>query len=536
MTPLLRWPCCKVQSFVGVAFGRTHARSTGYIDTTLSPVPWGLMTRRSLSSGVCCGWQTSRLFGQVEPLERLQLVVASQTSLEPRRLELASNGLLVVPSAKRMVHSLRDMGYEFSAAVADLIDNSIEAKATTVRVSVEWEGASSYVLIADNGQGMRPDELQEAVRFGSERDYDETDLGKFGLGLKTASLSQCLRVTVATRWNPNRADVLAYCWDVKHIETTNRWEVLSVKASDLPTQARLHLKEAPGTVVIWERLDRLLDYKNPDGDPARKQLLAMTRELEEHVATVFHRFLSGEVRGKRLAIYVNDNKVEPWDPFARNEPHTKKLDARAFRLEGSNGKGDVVVEPYVLPSQALFTSPEAFNRASGTKKWNAQQGFYIYRADRLIQSGGWSGLRATDEHRKLSRIAISFNPKLDNEFKINVPKMRVLLPAAIREEIDRFTRPAVKLAEEQYRKGRPTPPSPPASPPLTLASSTTAPALAPKEEEVAPPTPTLPRATKRVATRQELDLVAGLLIKVAHPDEVQAIENVIVRARPLTEG
>lgn len=453
------------------------------------------------------------------------------------------NGMIVVPSAKRMVRSLRDMGYEFSTAIADLIDNSIEAKASTIRVSVEWKGASSYVLIADNGEGMRPDQLQEAVRFGSERDYDDADLGKFGLGLKTASLSQCLRVTVATRCNPNRADILAYCWDVEHIAATNRWEVLSVKASDLPTAARSHLKETPGTVVIWERLDRLLDYKNPDGEPARKQLLSMARELEDHAAMVFHRFLSGEVRGKRLAIYVNDNKVEPWDPFARKEPLTQRLESRAFRLDGQMGKGDVVVEPFVLPSQAMFSSQDAFNRASGPRKWNAQQGFYIYRADRLVQSGGWCGLRATDEHRKLARIAISFNPRLDDEFKINVPKMRVLLPAAIRDDIDRFTKPAVKLAEEIYRRGKPkdlapTPlPAPPAPRPASLDGLATdsRSLLRGSDSNIPTPPPATTQLGKRKATRQELDVVAGLLIQVALPEEVGAIENAIARARPLTE-
>lgn len=439
-----------------------------------------------------------------------------------------------------MIRSLRDMGYEFAAAVADLIDNSIEAKANTVRVSVEWEGASSYVLIADNGEGMRPEQLQEAMRFGSERDYDDADLGKFGLGLKTASLSQCLRLTVATRWNPNRADIIAYRWDVEHIEATNRWEVLSLKAADLPTQAQLHLKETPGTVVIWERLDRLLGYKHPEGEHARKQLNAMTRELEEHAAMVFHRFLSGQVRGKRLAIYVNDNKVEPWDPFARKEANSKRLESRAFRVEGLKGKGDVVVEPYVLPPQSQFSSSEAFNRASGPRKWNAQQGFYIYRADRLIQSGGWCGLRATDEHKKLSRIAVSFSPKLDDEFKINVPKMRVLLPAAIRDDIEKFTAPAVKMADEIYRKGKPKVPPPPPPPPPPPGPQPPQPPIPPSPPgpKDPPSPPSMPPAPpgKRRATRQELDVVAGLLIQVALPAEVDAIENAIARARPLTEA
>src|SRR4051812_38028460 len=109
----------------------------------------------------------------------------------------------VIPSAKRLIRSLRDMGYEFPAAVADLVDNSIEAKATTVWIDVEWGegGEFACVSIVDNGLGMSPRELREALRFGSKRDYEDEDLGKFGLGLKTASLSQCLKFTVATRHN-----------------------------------------------------------------------------------------------------------------------------------------------------------------------------------------------------------------------------------------------------------------------------------------------------------------------------------------------
>ena len=128
------------------------------------------------------------------------------------------------------------MGYEFVAAVADLIDNSIEAKATTVWIDVDWGkgGEFAYVSIVDNGLGMSPQDLREALRFGSERDYEDEDLGKFGLGLKTASLSQCLKFTVATRQNPNRSDIAAYCWDVEHVDATNRWEILRVATNDSP--------------------------------------------------------------------------------------------------------------------------------------------------------------------------------------------------------------------------------------------------------------------------------------------------------------
>jgi Histidine kinase-, DNA gyrase B-, and HSP90-like ATPase len=449
---------------------------------------------------------------------------------------LASNGFEIIPSARRMIRSQRDLGYEFAAAVADLVDNSIEAKASTVRINVEWAGAASFVMIADNGEGMAPDELKEALRFGSDRDYDETDLGKFGLGLKTASLSQCLRVTVATRRNPDRADICAYCWDVEHVESTNRWEILGVKSVDLPLQARLHLKETTGTVVIWERLDRLLGYKYPDGEFAKKQLFGLIREMEDHAAMVFHRFLAGEVRGRRLAIYVNENKVMPWDPFARAEEFTKSLEAKVFPIEGVRGKNGVVVEPYVLPPESKFSSKEAHIRATGPKKWNAQQGFYIYRADRMIQSGGWCGLRAIDEHRKLSRIAVSFNPKLDEEFKINVPKMRVSLPSVIKEEIEKWIKPAVKMAEDVYRgSGRASPPAPspnrpPVSPPPTAPVD--------QSEDPDDTLPTKPSAGpgNPGVTRRELDVVADLLIRVAKPVEIEAIENAIARARRRLEA
>lgn len=459
---------------------------------------------------------------------------------------MSVNGIEVIPSAKRLIRSLRDMGYEFSAAVADLIDNSIEARANTVRIDVEWNGEDSYVMIADNGGGMSAQELKEALRFGAERDYDTEDLGKFGLGLKTASLSQCLRLTVASRQNESRADINAYCWDLGHIEATNRWEILQVRSADLQTNARQHLKETTGTVVIWERLDRVLGFKRPDGESARKHLNAMCRELEEHVAMVFHRFLAGEVRGKRLAIYLNGNKVIPWDPFARGELNTQKLEPVVLRVEQDRGKSEVVLEPYVLPAQAMFSTPEAFNRASGPNKWNRQQGFYIYRADRMIQSGGWSNLRTLDEHIKLARIALYFSPKLDEEFKINVSKMRVALPAAIRDDIVKAIGPVVKLANERYRAGehggspmprRPVPAPTPTSPSTSGAGSAVpAPTPSPSPQPSpsltsAPATVSGANGSARPVTGIDLGRVETLLERVALPDELPVIQRVVARAK-----
>lgn len=360
------------------------------------------------------------------------------------------SGIEVIPSAKRLINSLRDMGYDFAQAVADVVDNSIEARATLVAIDVEFDGDDSWVRIADNGRGMKPEELREAMRYGAERDYEEDDLGKFGLGLKTASMSQCQRLSVASRHNRERADIAAYAWDLEHIDKTNRWEILPLERGGLRPAIRQPLKDTRGTVVLWERLDRILGYKHPYGEMARKRLSQTCREIELHLGMVFHRFLVGDVGGKKLKLLLNGNPIAPWDPFCRDQPKTKALTVVTIPVEHEGVTGEVRFEPFVLPHQDDFTPPDAFERASGPAKWNQQQGFYIYRAGRMIQSGGWSNLRASDEHTKLARVAVSFSPALDEAFKINVAKMRVQLPALIRDQVRDATTPVVKIAREVY--------------------------------------------------------------------------------------
>lgn len=366
-----------------------------------------------------------------------------------------AKGHEVIPGARRLIMSLRDMGYDFAQAVADVVDNSIEADASLVTIDIEFDGDNSWVRIADNGKGMKPEQLREAMRYGSERDYGDNDLGKFGLGLKTASMSQCQCLSVASRWNRDRANITAYSWDLNHIQKTNRWEILPIKDSDLGPAIRQPLKDTTGTVVLWQRLDRILGYKHPYGEFSRKQLSQMCRDIEQHLSMVFHLFISGQVSRKRLRILVNGNEVKPWDAFCQSEQKTKKLQHIRFQVEHEGVNGEVLLQPFVLPHQDDFSSPEAFRLASGPNNWNQQQGFYIYRANRMIQSGGWSNLRTPDEHTKLARVVVSFSPALDEAFKINVAKMRVQLPAKIREAVKEAIIPVTKLAREVYdRKSR----------------------------------------------------------------------------------
>jgi len=357
----------------------------------------------------------------------------------------------VTPAAARTILSFRDVGYNLPRAVADIIDNSIAANATKVDIRLKFLGNRSWIRIADNGEGMDASSLHEGMRYGSEREYAEDDLGRFGFGLKTASTSQCRRVTVASRKAGRDSDVEIRCLDLKHIEETNRWEVLVIDEGEAADHLLEPIEDKSGTVVLWEQLDRILEYKDPFGHYARMRLLDLADEIHEHLAMVFHRFLNSEIGGRTLSITVNDTPLDPWDPFCRKEGATITLTDADIEIASSSGLGIVNVKPYVLPHQHQFSSQQAWRRASGPSKWNRQQGLYVYRANRLIQSGGWNRIRTIDEHDKLARIAVDFFPDLDAAFSLNIEKASVKLPGDLRDHLKPIIAATIKTANGRYR-------------------------------------------------------------------------------------
>lgn len=358
----------------------------------------------------------------------------------------------VVPSAARLLGSLRDLGYDFVNAVADVVDNSVSAKASEVHIVIHSGGPESWIRIADNGVGMNGATITEAMRLGTgQRDYSSEELGKFGLGLKTASLSQARSITVASRTNLGRAVIECRRLDLDAIQASDRWEIEIPAAAQRPHEVTEPLKNSTGTVVMWEKLDRVLDLKDPFGGWSHRYLLKLAERLDRHLGMVFGRFISGEAKRKgRLTLTVNGTKVEQWDPFCLDE-RTEQLPVHDLRVGG----GLVRYRPYVLPPQHDFSSDEAWRLASGPNQWNRQQGLYIYRADRMIQSGGWSWLRGADEHIKLARAAVEFWPGLDETFEINVAKTRVKLPEELRDQLKPLVAMLTRRADDRYRKSKP---------------------------------------------------------------------------------
>jgi len=363
-----------------------------------------------------------------------------------------SETIKIIPSAKRLVNSLRDLGYDFSQAVADLVDNSITAGAQTISIDLRFDGPDSWFRLVDDGCGMTGSETTEAMRYGAQQSYGDEDLGKFGLGLKTASLSQCRRLTVASRRGPSRKRIEVRQLDLDHVSECDSWEIFVLSATDCEKRVVEPLHSGSGTVVMWESLDRVLGYKIPWGRRAESALESLAEQLELHLGMTFHRFISAEVAGRDpISITINNETVPAWDPFARSEKATVVLPATDIDVTTSESVGLVRFQPYVLPPREQFSSDEAFNWYSGPRKWNAQQGFYIYRANRLIQGGGWCRMRALDEHLKLARAALDFYPELDSAFEINVSKARAVLPADLRENLQVEVEDLARTAQAAYR-------------------------------------------------------------------------------------
>ncbi len=358
----------------------------------------------------------------------------------------------VTPSAARLTRSLRDVGYDFPAAVADLIDNSVAAGATQVQVAVEFDGAGSTVYIVDDGVGMSENMLVEALRFGTRRSYREGDLGRYGLGLKTASLSQCRCVTVLTRRATSANRVSVRELDLDLIEDLDEWLVVAPRPRADIERAKAMLEDAPGTVVMWRNLDRVLPEKRPEGGWARRRLESYAQKTALHLGMVFHRYLEGLPTGRRVTITVNGEKVAPWNPFAPDENGTTELAPLRFEMSVGEASGTVRMRRFILPARTNFSSGEEFERLSGPLKWNRQQGLYIYRADRLVQWGGWAGIRGIDEHTKLARAALDFDTSLDPVFNINVSKMRVTVPLQLRQMLNAAVHELCLSAEISYRR------------------------------------------------------------------------------------
>jgi hypothetical protein len=323
------------------------------------------------------------------------------------------------PHPFALIEAMRSIGYTPPTALADLVDNSVSAHATLVKIRVappKAEQTGGTATVEDNGNGMTPEGLAEAMRWGGEgpqKVRNADDLGRFGLGMKTASISMGKKLTVATRAKPGAA-IAILRWDLDHV-TKHGWQMLD-GADELaePEIARSIIGQDPkatGTTVVVSELDRV-EVRSALQSQREKNQAALTRKISTHLGMVFHRFLANGT-----VIRLGDSAISPWDPF----------ESAALKDKEQLGDG-VVVSSYVLPHHSNLLD-DVYARLSGPLGWTAHQGFFVYRANRLIVPGGWLRLFSPEESCKLARIKIDLPNALDAGWKLNVMKSSLAPPS-----------------------------------------------------------------------------------------------------------
>jgi hypothetical protein len=350
------------------------------------------------------------------------------------------------------MQSVRGVGYDTPTAIADLIDNSIAASAGSVWLTFNWSGTNSSVTVLDDGHGMNEEQLEQAMKLGSTNPLAErkaNDLGRFGLGLKTASLSQCRRVIVASKIKGGEISVRV--WDLDVVAETNDWIVEDdVRDNELPLLEELRRQES-GTAVIWCDLDRVVTLA-ADEEKSRLAFQRTAQAVENHVAMTFHRYLEGLRPSLRL--YINGDsdefRIRPWDPFCSWHEATQQLpEARRGTRDGL-----VVMQGFVLPHKDRFDTDD-YDKAGGLSGWVSQQGFYVYRNRRLLLPGSWLGLGeprrwAKDEQHKLARIRIDLPNTADYAWCTDITKSKTQPPLELRDWLTRLATPVRREAKEVF--------------------------------------------------------------------------------------
>lgn len=349
------------------------------------------------------------------------------------------------PNAAALTQSLRAFGYDITTAVADLIDNSITAGAKNVNTRFEWNNGEPWVAITDDGRGMSEAELKEAMRLGSKSPLEirnDSDLGRFGLGLKTASFSQCKRLTVVSKTD-NMETPCMRCWDLDIVNESNQWKLLNSGTEIAANISREFFSDSPsGTIVLWEKLDKLMPEEYIEDSDYQDAFLEYIRAVEKHITCVFSDFMVGH---NKIKFHVNGRQLKAWDPFMSKNDYTYESAVESF--DDSN----VNVQIYILPHQSKLTTDE-FRENGGRKGWFEQQGFYIYRNNRLLVDGDWlfSDIEKKEQY-KLARIRIDINNSCDNDWKIDVKKSIAVPPVSLENELRRLAKIAQKESTKIYR-------------------------------------------------------------------------------------
>lgn len=359
-----------------------------------------------------------------------------------------------IPKASTLMGSLRSMGYSFESAVADVVDNSISAHAQNVRILFPTSPMDELAVgILDDGDGMTEDVLFEAMRYGclsAEEERSEEDLGRFGMGMKSASLSQCRCLTVVS-YEGNKLN--GFTWDYNHILETQDWMIKELETSEINTLPFIsELKsQAGGTLVIWQDFDVL--YKSSGGQ-VYSTLVDLQSSLEKTLALIYHRHLSG-IGTLRLHIFINELDIKPLDPFLEQHPKTTvKKEIELDIIDSSGTERMIKIRPFILPYATELKERDK-QLIGGIENLRTKQGFYIYRNKRLIIWGTWFGMKQRAELTKNARIRVDIPNSLDDIWSIDIKKQHAAIPKQILHRLKKSVEEALDFSvRQQTYRGR----------------------------------------------------------------------------------
>ena len=355
------------------------------------------------------------------------------------------------PTADILMSSMRSMGYTFEAAIADIVDNSISAAASEIQLRFPVDPVDLYVAICDNGSGMNRNELFDAMKYGSSLKRgkrQEGDLGRFGLGLKSASLSQCRNLTVISKKDGNLS---AFTWNLDVVEEKKDWIMLERSAEEIQSFKFIDYldEKESGTIVIWEDFDII---RESSGN-VYAELMEHQSETSDYLSLIFHRYLN-KAGANRLTIRINEYTLKGLDPFLENHPKTtSRLPFPVVIKDKFGEEQKMAVQVFVLPFQKDL-SPEDKKNSGGIENYRSKQGFYIYRNERLIIWGTWFG-RQRDELTKYARIRVDIPNTLDEIWGIDIKKQNAKIPSSIRKRLTRAVDEAMDISvKKQTYRGR----------------------------------------------------------------------------------
>lgn len=343
--------------------------------------------------------------------------------------------ILTQPSATPVIQALRSIGYNAKTAIADLVDNSIDAKASKISLFFDYHERSGMIRIVDNGIGMNEETLQLAMNIGSKDPREgrgARELGRFGMGLKTASFSLGKRLSVLTK-----QDGVYYerCWDLDHVSQCNEWQLFT----KIPEDVRAGMGEIEGqqgTIVCIDKLDR---FMGADTDKVihENSFYTKVQRIHQHLQFIFHSLLGSGT----LQMFVKGTAVNPWDPFMQWHPSTVEGETQIIKVNNYR----VIVKYYVLP-HASYLNDQQYREGGGHRGWRDQQGFYVYRENRLLYYGDWLGIFPKDVPSQLVRIRIDLPNTADEDWQVDIKKSTVIPPDEAKKRLKTISKLARQIS------------------------------------------------------------------------------------------